>query len=81
MTLVRVRHIQPDGRVRWLESVVPADEAEVMVWSTDPANAAVFDLASSPRQEVLAWFAEQVGRGEVELIEEKTARPPRSRRP
>jgi hypothetical protein len=52
-----------------------------MVWSTDPANAAVFDLAGSPRQEVLAWFAEQVGRGEVELIEEKTARPPRSRRP
>jgi hypothetical protein len=73
MPLVRIRHTQPDGRVRWLESVVPADEAEVMVWSTDPANAAVFDLAGSPRQEVLAWFAARVGRGEVELIEEKTA--------
>jgi hypothetical protein len=73
MPLVRIRHTQPDGRVRWLESVVPADEAEVMVWSTDPANAAVFDLAGSLRREVLAWFAARVGRGEVELIEEKTA--------
>ena len=43
-----------------------------MVWSTDPADAAVFDLAGSLRREVLAWFAERVGRGEVELIEEKT---------
>ncbi len=43
-----------------------------MVWSTNPADAAVFDLASSLRQDVLAWFAERVGRGEVELIEEKT---------
>ena len=72
MTLVRVRHTQPDGRVRWLESVVPADGTNIMVWSTDPADAAVFDLAGSLRQEVLAWFAERVGRGEVELIEEKT---------
>ena len=66
MPLVRIRHTQPDGRERWLETVVPADEADALVWSTDPANAAVFEL---------------VGRGEVELIEEKTARPPRSRRP
>jgi hypothetical protein len=73
MPLVRVRHTQPDGRVRWLETVVPADDTEVMVWSTDPAAAAVFDLAGSLRREVLAWFAERVGRGEVELIEEKTA--------
>ena len=72
MPLVRVRHTQPDGRVRWLESVVPADGTNIMVWSTDPAAAAVFDLAGSLRQEVLAWFAERVGRGEVELIEEKT---------
>ena len=71
MPLVRVRHTQPDGRVRWLETVVPADGTEVMVWSTDLA-AAVFDLAGSLRREVLAWFAERVGRGEVELIEEKT---------
>jgi hypothetical protein len=44
-----------------------------MVWSTNPADAAVLDLASSPRQQVLAWFGERVGRGKVELIEEKTA--------
>ena len=73
MPLVRIRHTQPDGRVRWLESVVPADGTNIMVWSTDPANAAVLELASSLRREVLAWFAERVGRGEVELIEEKTA--------
>ncbi len=73
MPLVRVRHTQPDGRVRWLESVLPAADADVMVWSTDPADAAVFDLASSSRQQVLAWFGERVGRGKVELIEEKTA--------
>jgi hypothetical protein len=73
MPLVRIRHTRPDGRVRWLESVVPADGTNIMVWSTDPANAAVFELASSLRREVLAWFAERVGRGEVELIEEKTA--------
>jgi hypothetical protein len=73
MTLVRVRHTQPDGRERWLETVVPADEADALVWSTDPADVAVFDLAGSLRREGLAWFAERVGRGEVELIEEKTA--------
>jgi hypothetical protein len=72
MALVRIRHTQPDGRERWLESVVPADGTNIMVWSTDPADAAVFDLAGSLRQEVLAWFAERVGRGEVELIEERT---------
>jgi hypothetical protein len=72
MALVRVRHTRPDGRVRWLETVVPADEAKVMVWSTNPADAAVFALAGSLRREVLAWFAERVARGEVELIEEKT---------
>ena len=73
MTLVRVRHTQPDGRVRWLESVVSAEDADALVWSTDPADAAVFDLAGSLRQEVLAWFAERVGRGEIQLIEERTA--------
>ena len=73
MALVRIRHTRPDGRERWLESVVPADGTNIMVWSTDPANAAVFDLASSPRQEMLAWFAERVGRGKIELIEERTA--------
>jgi hypothetical protein len=72
MPLVRVRHTQPDGRERWLQTVVPAAAAEVMVWSTDPADAAVFDLAGSLRQKVLAWFKERVGRGKVELIEEKT---------
>ena len=72
MPLVRVRHTQPDRRVRWLETVVPVDATEVMVWSTDPADAAVFDLAGALRREVLAWFGERVGRGEVELIEEKT---------
>jgi hypothetical protein len=73
MALVRVRHTRPDGRERWLESVVPAEDADALVWSTDPADAAVFDLAGSLRREVLAWFAARVGRGEVELIEEKTA--------
>jgi hypothetical protein len=73
MPLVRIRHTQPNGRVRWLESVIPADDTDVMVWSTNPADAAVFDLASSPRQQGLAWFGERVGRGKVELIEEKTA--------
>jgi hypothetical protein len=73
MPLVRIRHTRPDGRERWLESVVPADGTNIMIWSTNPADAALFDLAGSLRQEVLAWFAERVGRGEVELIEEKTA--------
>jgi hypothetical protein len=73
MALVRIRHTRPDGRERWLESVVPADGTNIMIWSTNPADAALFDLAGSLRQEVLAWFAERVGRGEVELIEEKTA--------
>ena len=73
MTLVRVRHTQPDGRERWLERVVSAEDADALVWSTDPADAAVFELAGSPRQEVLAWFAERVGRGEIQLIEERTA--------
>jgi hypothetical protein len=72
MALVRIRHTQPDGRVRWLETVIPADEADALVWSTDPADAAVFELAGSLRQEMLAWFAARVGRGEIELIEEKT---------
>jgi hypothetical protein len=72
MALVRIRHTRPDGRERWLESVVPADGTNIMIWSTNPADAALFDLAGSLRQEVLAWFAERVGRGEVELIEEKT---------
>ena len=61
MTLVRVRHTQPDGRVRWLETVIPADEADALVWSTDPADAALFDLAGSLRREVLAWFASGSG--------------------
>jgi hypothetical protein len=69
----RIRHTQPDGRVRWLESVVSAEDADALVWSTNPTDTAVFDLAGSPRREMLAWFAERVARGEVELIEEKTA--------
>jgi hypothetical protein len=73
MTLVRIRHIQPDGRARWLERVVSAEDADALVWSTNPADAAVFDLAGSLRREVLTWFAERVGRGEVEMVEEKTA--------
>jgi hypothetical protein len=73
MSLIRIRHIQPDGRVRWLETVVGAEDAHALVWSTGPVDAAVFDLAGSQRQEVLAWFAERVGRGEIQLIEEKTA--------
>jgi len=72
MALVRIRHTQPNGRERWLETVIPAEDADALVWSTDPADAAVFDLAGSLRQEVLAWFKERVGRGKVELIEEKT---------
>jgi hypothetical protein len=73
MTLVCVRHTQPDGRVRWLERVVSAEDADALVWSTNPADAALLDLAGSLRGEVLTWFAERVGRGEVELIEERTA--------
>jgi hypothetical protein len=73
MPLVRIRHTQPNRRERWLETVIPSDGTEVMVWSTDPADAAVFDLAGSLREDVLAWFGERVGRGKVELIEEKTA--------
>jgi hypothetical protein len=71
MTLVRVRHTQPDGRERWLERVVSAEDADALVWSTDPADAAVFELAGPLRQEVLAWLGERVRRGEIQLIEEK----------
>jgi hypothetical protein len=71
MALVRVRHTRPDGRERWLESVVPAEDADALVWSTDPADAAVFELAGSLRQEMLAWLGERVRRGEIQLIEEK----------
>jgi hypothetical protein len=71
MTLVRVRHTQPDGRERWLERVVSAEDADALVWSTDPADAAVFELAGSLRQEMLAWLGERVRRGEIQLIEEK----------
>jgi hypothetical protein len=73
MPLVRIRHTQPNGRVRWLESVIPTDSTDVMVWSTNPANAAVFDLSSVLRKDVLAWFEERAGQGKVELIEEETA--------
>jgi hypothetical protein len=73
MALVRVRHTQPDGRERWLEGVVPADDADALVWSTDPVDAAVFALANSLRREVLAWFAERVREGKIELIEERTS--------
>jgi hypothetical protein len=52
---------------------VSAEDADALVWSTNPADAAVFDLAGSRRREVLAWFAERVGQGEIQLIEEKTA--------
>jgi hypothetical protein len=71
MTLVRVRHTQPDGRERWLERVVSAEDADALVWSTDPADAAVFELAGSLRQEMLSWLGERVRRGEIQLIEEK----------
>jgi hypothetical protein len=71
MALVRVRHTQPDGRERWLERVVSAEDADALVWSTDPADAAVFELAGSLRQEMLAWLGERVRRGEIQLIEEK----------
>ena len=73
MTLVRVRHIEPDGRVRWRETIVRVVDADALVWSTNPADAALFALASLPRQEVLAWFAARVSRGKVELVEERTA--------
>ena len=73
MPLVCIRHTQPDGRERWLESVVPADGTNIMVWSTNPADAALFELAGSRRRDVLAWFAERVGQGEIQLIEERTA--------
>jgi hypothetical protein len=54
MALVRVRHTQPGGRERWLETVVCADDADALVWSTDPADAAVFALANSLRREVMS---------------------------
>jgi hypothetical protein len=73
MPLVRIRHTQPNGRVRWLESVIPADETDVMVWSTNPADAAMFDLPGWLRKDVLMRLEERVRRGKVELIEEKTA--------
>jgi hypothetical protein len=41
-----------------------------MVWSASPADAAVFDVPASLHEVVLAWLKEQVGRGEVELVEE-----------
>jgi hypothetical protein len=47
MPLVRIRHTQTNGRERWLESVIPADETDIMVWSIDPTDAAVFDLPDS----------------------------------
>jgi hypothetical protein len=43
-----------------------------MVWSTDPTDAAVFDLPSSLRDDVLERLGERVGRGKVELLEEQT---------
>jgi hypothetical protein len=64
MALVRIRHTQP---------VVSAEDADALIWSTNPADAALFDLAGSLRGEVLAWLGERVRRGEVQLIEEKTA--------
>jgi inosine-uridine nucleoside N-ribohydrolase len=72
MPLVRVRHVLPNGRVRWLESVLPADDADIMVWSTDPADAAVFDLPGPLRDDLLARLGERVLRDKVELLEEKT---------
>jgi hypothetical protein len=73
MPLVRIRHTQPNGRARWLESVVHADDADALVWSTDPANAAVFDLSSALREDVLVRLGERVGQGKIELIEEGDA--------
>jgi hypothetical protein len=72
MPLIRIRHTQPDGRERWLQSVIPAAETGVVIWSADPADAAVFELASALRQDLLAWLGERVRRGTVELVE-KTA--------
>jgi hypothetical protein len=73
MPLVRIRHTQPSGHARWLESVIPADETDIMIWSADPADAVVFDLPSSLRDDVLVRLGERVRRGKVELIEEQTA--------
>jgi hypothetical protein len=59
--------------VRWLESIIPADETDIVVWSADPDDAAVFDLPRSLRQDMLARLEERVGRGMVEIVEDKTA--------
>jgi hypothetical protein len=71
--LVRIRHVHPNGRVRWLESIIPAaNENDIVVWSTYPADAAVFDLPRSLRQDMLARLEQRVRQGTVELVEEKT---------
>jgi hypothetical protein len=59
------------------DAEAPREGGSAWPWSasatSSPTDAALFDLAGSLRREVLAWFAERVARGEVELIEEKTA--------
>ena len=40
MPLVRIRHTQPNGRARWLESVVHADDADALVWMRVPTKPA-----------------------------------------
>jgi hypothetical protein len=52
--------------VRWLETAIPTDGTEVVVWSTNPADAAVFDLSSALWQDLLAWLEERVRQGQVE---------------
>ena len=63
MPLVSIRHVLPNGRTRWLEGVLPADDADVVVWGTDPANAVVFDLPSALRDDLLAQLGERVLQG------------------
>jgi hypothetical protein len=73
MPLVRIRHTQPDGRVRWLENIIPVDGADALVWSTNPMSIAVFELSTALREDVLALLEERAGQGPVELVEEETA--------
>jgi hypothetical protein len=50
MPLVRIRPTQPSGHARWLESILPAGETDLMVWSTDPAAAVLAQLPHRPIQ-------------------------------
>ena len=59
------------------DAEAPQEGGSAWPWSasatSSPTDAALFDLAGSLRGEVLAWLGERVRRGEVQLIEEKTA--------